>query len=159
MHLTVARVASTLAVTAGSVMSCPLTLVTRSHGSAAVRPRPDLQRLRRHLSPIAADPALAEPLAGIPELLGELARRYQVVGVISGRPVAFLAARLRIAAPSGVLVEPKGLSGTCHYRANPALVPQVTALAREAAAATGLVARAGAGWWNFSRRSARTRIR
>lgn len=31
----------------------------------------------------------------------------------------------------------------CHYRANPALVPQVTALAREAAAATGLVARVG----------------
>ena len=135
------------------------------------------------LSPIVADPALAEPLAGVPELLGELARRYQVVAVVSGRPVAFLAARLpasillaglyglevqhhgeyqvdpeaerwrevvsatatslRAAAPSGVLVEPKGLSVTCHYRANPALGPQVTALAREVAAATGLVVRAG----------------
>jgi trehalose 6-phosphate phosphatase len=135
------------------------------------------------LSPIVADPALTEPLAGIPELLGELARRYQVVAVISGRPVAFLAARLpasvllaglyglevqhhgeyqvdpeaqrwrtvvsaaatrlRAAAPSGVLVEPKGLSVTCHYRANPALGPQVTALVRKVAAATGLIARAG----------------
>ena len=135
------------------------------------------------LSPIVADPALAEPLAGIPELLGELARRYQVVAVVSGRPVAFLAARLpasillaglyglevqhhgeyqvdpeaerwreavsataarlRAAAPSGVLVEPKGLSVTCHYRANPALGSQVTALAGEVAAATGLVVRAG----------------
>ena len=41
-----------------------------------------------------------------------------------------------------MLVEPKGLSVTCHYRANPALGPQVTALAREVAAATGLVVRA-----------------
>lgn len=42
-----------------------------------------------------------------------------------------------------MLVEPKGLSVTCHYRANPALEPQVTALAREVAAATGLVPRPG----------------
>jgi trehalose 6-phosphate phosphatase len=134
-------------------------------------------------SPIVAVPALAEPLAGIPELLRELARRYRLVAVVSGRPVAFLAARLpasillaglygleyqhhgdyqvdpqaqrwravvsatarhlRAAAPSGVLVEPKGLSVTCHYRAHPALGPQVTALAQEMAAATGLVVRAG----------------
>jgi hypothetical protein len=52
------------------------------------------------LSPIVADPALAEPLAGVPELLGELARRYQVVAVVSGRPVAFLAARL----PASILL-------------------------------------------------------
>ena len=135
------------------------------------------------LSPIVADPALAEPLAGVPELLEHLSRRYQVVAVVSGRPVAFLAARLpasillaglyglevqhhgeyqvdpaaerwrtvvsaaatrlRAAAPSGALVEPKGLCVTCHYRANPALEPRVAALAREVAAATGLVARAG----------------
>jgi trehalose 6-phosphate phosphatase len=42
-----------------------------------------------------------------------------------------------------VLVEPKGLSVTCHYRTNPSLKPQVMALAQEVAAATGLVAHAG----------------
>jgi hypothetical protein len=111
------------------------------------------------LSPIVEDPELAEPVAGVPSLLAELARRYAVVAVVSGRPVAFLAARLpasvllaglyglevqrhgerqidpeaerwravvsvtvtrlRAAAPPGVLVEPKGLSVTCHYRTNP----------------------------------------
>jgi trehalose 6-phosphate phosphatase len=135
------------------------------------------------LSPIVADPELAEPWPGISPLLEELACRYRVVAVVSGRPVSFLTARLpasvllaglyglevqshgelqispeaepwrtvvsaaatriREAAPSGVLVEPKGLSVTCHYRGNPALEPQVTALAREVAAATGLVARPG----------------
>jgi len=165
-------------------MSCPVTpgdplaLLRRDPATAGIFSDCD-----GTLSPIVADPALAEPLAGVPELLGELARRYQVVAVVSGRPVAFLAARLpasillaglyglevqyhgeyqadpeaqcwravvsatatrlRAAAPSGVLVEPKGLSVTCHYRANPALGPQVTALAREEAAATGLMARAG----------------
>ena len=135
------------------------------------------------LSPIVRDPAMAEPVAGIPELLEELARRYSVVAVVSGRPVAFLAThlptsillaglyglevqrhgerqidreaerwravvsaaavRLQAAALPGVLVEPKGLSVTCHYRTNPALQAQVTALAQEVATATGLVARAG----------------
>ena len=52
-------------------------------------------------------------------------------------------ARIRAAAPSGVLVEPKGLSVTCHYRADPSLEAQVTALAQEVVAATALVARAG----------------
>ena len=103
------------------------------------------------LSPIVADPELAEPLPGIVPLLEGLARRYRVVAVVSGRPVGFLAARLpasillaglyglevqhhgelqtdpeaerwrtvvsaaatriRAAAPSGVLVEPKGPLG------------------------------------------------
>jgi trehalose 6-phosphate phosphatase len=43
------------------------------------------------LSPIVADPELAEPLPGIAPLLEELARRYRVVAVVSGvrraRPV------------------------------------------------------------------------
>jgi trehalose 6-phosphate phosphatase len=135
------------------------------------------------LSPIVDDPELAEPVAGVPALLAELARRYAVVAVVSGRPVAFLAARLpasvllaglyglevqrhgerqidpeaerwraavsaavtqlRAVAPPGVLVEPKGLSVTCHYRTNSSLEPQVMALAQEVAAATGLVARVG----------------
>ncbi len=104
-----------------------------------------------------------------------MGRRYAVVAVVSGRPVAFLAARLpasvllaglyglevqrhgerqidpeaerwrtaatrlRTAAPSGVLVEPEGLSATCHYRTNPSIEPQVVPLAQEVAAATGLV--------------------
>jgi trehalose 6-phosphate phosphatase len=46
------------------------------------------------LSPIVADPELAEPLPGIAPLLKELARRYRVVAVVSGRPVEFLAAHL-----------------------------------------------------------------
>jgi trehalose 6-phosphate phosphatase len=46
------------------------------------------------LSPIVEDPDLAGPVAGVPGLLAELARRYAVVAVVSGRPVAFLAARL-----------------------------------------------------------------
>ena len=135
------------------------------------------------LSPIVRDPAMAEPVAGIPELLEELARRYGVVAVVSGRPVAFLATHL----PTSILlaglyglevqrrgerqIEPRsralargrqrrgrapagsgtarcagraeGLSVTCHYRTNPALQAQVTALAQEVATATGLVARAG----------------
>ena len=135
------------------------------------------------LSPIVDDPELAEPLAGVSALLAELAQRYAVVAVVSGRPVAFLAARLpasvllaglyglevqldgerqidpeaerwravvsaaavrlRALVPPGVLVEPKGLSVTCHYRTNPSLEFAVTALAQEVAAATGLVVRAG----------------
>jgi trehalose 6-phosphate phosphatase len=135
------------------------------------------------LSPIVEDPELAEPVAGVPRLLAELARRYAVVAVVSGRPVAFLAVRLpasvllaglyglevqrhgerqidpeaerwravvsaavtrlRAVTPSGVLVEPKGLSVTCHYRTNPSLEPQVMALAQEVAAATGLIVHRG----------------
>jgi trehalose 6-phosphate phosphatase len=135
------------------------------------------------LSPIMEDPELAEPVPGVPALLDELARRYPVVAVVSGRPVAFLAARLpasvllaglyglevqrhgelhidpeaerwrpvvrtavtrlRAVAPPGVLVEPKDLSVTCHYRTNPSVEPQVIALTQEVAAATGLVVRRG----------------
>ena len=47
-HRTGARVASTSAVTAGSVMSCLLTRVTRSHASPRSGQGRDLQRLRRH---------------------------------------------------------------------------------------------------------------
>jgi trehalose 6-phosphate phosphatase len=135
------------------------------------------------LSPIVKDPAAAKPLPGVPELLDKLARRYALVAVVSGRPVAFLAGqlptsillvglygievlqhgepqsdpeaerwravvsaatrRLEAAAPPGLLVEPKGLSVTLHYRTSPALEPQVTALAQDVAASTGLVTRAG----------------
>ena len=42
------------------------------------------------LAPIVDDPAAARPLPGAAELLGELAGAYARVGVLSGRPVAFL---------------------------------------------------------------------
>jgi trehalose 6-phosphate phosphatase len=46
------------------------------------------------LAPIVDDPAAARPLPGVPALLGRLARRLAVVGVVSGRPATFLAERL-----------------------------------------------------------------
>lgn len=42
------------------------------------------------LAPIVDDPAAARPLAGVPAVLDHLARRYHLVAVVSGRPVAFL---------------------------------------------------------------------
>ncbi len=48
------------------------------------------------LSPIVADPDSARPLDGLPELLAELADRYAVVAVVSGRPAAFLAERIGV---------------------------------------------------------------
>ena len=46
------------------------------------------------LAPIVDDPERAEPLPGAVDALARLARRYARVGVISGRPGAWLAARL-----------------------------------------------------------------
>ena len=46
------------------------------------------------VAPIVADPASARLLAGTDVVLAELARRYALVAVISGRPVAFLMDRL-----------------------------------------------------------------
>ena len=46
------------------------------------------------LAPIVDDPAEARPLPGVVDALGQLARRYGRVGVISGRPGAFLQAHL-----------------------------------------------------------------
>lgn len=58
------------------------------------------------------------------------------------RPVvADLVERARAAVPTGVGIEPKGLSVTLHYRANPALEPAVTEWAEAEAARTGLHAR------------------
>ena len=51
------------------------------------------------LSPIVPDPAEAYPLPEAPGVLGALARRFAVVAVVSGRPVAFLAQRLAAAGP------------------------------------------------------------
>ncbi len=54
------------------------------------------------LSAIVEDPVGATPLAGVPELLEDLARRFALVAVISGRPPDFLAAA--VGAPRGVEV-------------------------------------------------------
>jgi trehalose 6-phosphate phosphatase len=42
------------------------------------------------LAPIVDRPEEARPLDGTPELLGQLAERYALVAVLSGRPVTFL---------------------------------------------------------------------
>jgi trehalose 6-phosphate phosphatase len=57
------------------------------------------------LSPIVDDPASARPLDGVTDVLAELTRWYRVVGVLSGRPVTFLAPLL----PPGVVIS--GLYG------------------------------------------------
>lgn len=46
------------------------------------------------LAPIVDDPATARPLPGVAEVLARLADEVAVVGVVSGRPVSFLAAQL-----------------------------------------------------------------
>lgn len=63
------------------------------------------------LSPIVDDPERAAPLPGVPEVLDRLARRYQRVAVVSGRPVHFLLDRLQLhdGEPSSVVVS--GLYG------------------------------------------------
>jgi trehalose 6-phosphate phosphatase len=54
------------------------------------------------LAPIVDDPTGARPLDGVTELLARLARRFGLVAVVSGRPVAFLQAVLD--RPAGVLL-------------------------------------------------------
>ena len=65
------------------------------------------------LAPIVDDPDRAVPLPGVVDALGELARRYQVVGVISGRPVAYL---LDALGPAPRLVGLYGLERVEHGR-------------------------------------------
>jgi trehalose 6-phosphate phosphatase len=52
------------------------------------------------LAPIVPDPETAQPLPEAPAVLAALAQRFGVVGVVSGRPVSFLAERLAAAGPS-----------------------------------------------------------
>lgn len=59
------------------------------------------------LAAIVDDPADARPIAGVPELLRDLADRYHLVGVLSGRPVSFLEPLL----PAGAGVTLAGLYG------------------------------------------------
>ncbi|MDP1820041.1 MAG: trehalose-phosphatase [Acidimicrobiales bacterium] len=57
------------------------------------------------LSPIVVDPSLAVALPEVVSLLGELRERFGLVGVVSGRPVSFLATHL----PDGLVMS--GLYG------------------------------------------------
>jgi trehalose 6-phosphate phosphatase len=59
------------------------------------------------LAPIVGDPAAARPLDGAAEVLAALTHRYRRVGVISGRPVAFL--RDTVGAPGLLLWGEYGL--------------------------------------------------
>lgn len=61
------------------------------------------------LAPIVDDPAGARPLKGAVEVLHRLAERYGRVAVVSGRPAAFLAQRLRLAEAPKLMVS--GLYG------------------------------------------------
>ncbi len=47
------------------------------------------------LAPIITDPAAVQPLPGVGAILNQLSDRFGRVAVVSGRPVAFLADRLR----------------------------------------------------------------
>lgn len=59
------------------------------------------------LAEIVADPRDARPARGAAAALGRLARRYPVVAVVSGRPVADLAGRIRV--PGVILAGIHGL--------------------------------------------------
>ncbi len=54
------------------------------------------------LAAVVEDPRDARPLPGVPALLGALARPFALVGVVSGRPTAFLSEVL--GAPDGVVL-------------------------------------------------------
>jgi trehalose 6-phosphate phosphatase len=139
------------------------------------------------LSPIVTDPSEARPLDGSAEVMAQLARRFGVVAVISGRPVSYLeehlalpvpsdpihrvrlvglyglerswgdgrivvepaaarwrevvadaVAHLRKGAPAGVLVEPKDLAVTVHWRRAPRAEGWVNAAVAAEAARSGL---------------------
>lgn len=133
------------------------------------------------LSPIVESPGAARLLDGVNDVLEGLVARYKLVGVLSGRPVAFLAPLLPSGVvlaglyglevvrdgvradhplagawreavedvagcssdlgPSGMHVEPKGLSLTLHYRTHPELAEEVWSWAHTQAKRSGLVAR------------------
>ncbi len=52
------------------------------------------------LAPIVDDPAVAQPLEGASGLLAELAARFGVVAVVSGRPVSYLRSHLDVHPPA-----------------------------------------------------------
>jgi len=135
------------------------------------------------LSAIVDLPAAARPIDGAVEALAELAERYRLVAVVSGRPVAFLQQHLPVSVelvglyglewvrdgeaidhpdalpwravverataaalkelPPDVLVEPKGLTVTLHYRTAPERAVDIERWAAARAAVDGLVLHTG----------------
>jgi trehalose 6-phosphate phosphatase len=95
------------------------------------------------LAPIVDDPDRAEPLPGIVDLLAQLAARFAVVSLVSGRPAAYLAAHA--GAPG---VRYLGLYGLQEIRdgqvwVDPRLAqrrPAVVAAERDLAASTAIEA-------------------
>ena len=69
------------------------------------------------LAPIVLDPRRAVPVAGGPEVLHKLARRFGVVAVVSGRPASFLREQLAVAENRSGLVA-FGLYGMEHMQAD-----------------------------------------
>jgi trehalose 6-phosphate phosphatase len=152
---------------------------------AALRAEPDrtgvLSDFDGTLSPIVDDPATAAPVDGVVDTLGELAKHYRRVAVVSGRPVSFLTRLLprsitisglyglegvirgrrrdhpqagswreviddvasvsKAQGPRDMLVEPKGLSITLHYRMHPEIEDDVRLWAERQAARSGLISR------------------
>jgi trehalose 6-phosphate phosphatase len=152
---------------------------------AALRADPDrtgvLSDFDGTLSPIVDDPASAAPVDGAVDVLGDLAKVYGRVAVVSGRPVSFLTALLPESitisglygleevsrgrrrdhpqagswrevvhdvasvslaqGPPDMLVEPKGLSLTLHYRMHPEIEDEVRRWADGQAARSGLIIR------------------
>lgn len=88
------------------------------------------------LAPIVGDPAAATPVAGVRQLLADLARHYGVVAVISGRPVAFLAAQL----PDSILLA--GLYGLERQRGGKLEIAPEAERWREVASAAAAQGRA-----------------
>jgi trehalose 6-phosphate phosphatase len=93
------------------------------------------------LSRIVTQPELARPLPGVPGVLKRLANSYGVLGVVSGRPAAWLVEQLELSegpgsAPAGRTVEAFGLHGIEHA------VGGAVEVAHEAASWTDAVARA-----------------
>lgn len=117
-------------------------VVLADPASAAV-----LSDLDGTLATIVNDPAAARPLPGVGSVLGRLARAVGVVGVISGRPAAFLAEHLAGAGDQVQLVGSYGLERVAGgvVRLDPAFehwaqtVAEVTARARSEAPADVLV--------------------
>lgn len=82
---------------------------------AALRARPTeaavLTDFDGTLSPIVLDPAAAAPLTGVVDVLHALASQFGRVGVVSGRPVSFLAHRLELASRPPSRLRLSGLYG------------------------------------------------
>jgi trehalose 6-phosphate phosphatase len=83
------------------------------------------------LAAIVADPRAARPLPGVPNLLSDLAKEFELVAVISGRPTSFLAQVL--GPPEGVtLAGLYGLERALHGPDHDAWTKVIDEIVREA---------------------------